>query len=356
MPTPNMHLIAIVNHNNVRSHYQTTIMCWDKVPDWRAPLDWKIPENVSYLSIKDLFRLPFIIRNYDIVLFHGAYQAFPFQFISLILASLIKKRVYLSGEGLKHSYSSLKKYIFKTLLNRNSICYLAIGNKAKDDYYNMGLNRWAYRKFCFAEEYPMLFPEIDVSSKKNEIIRILTVSRLIAYKQVEMQLEALSEYNGAQQVELHIAGSGELMEKLKQKAEELNIAGKTFFHGHCDKIDLHKLYLNASIFVLASNYEGWGVVVNQAVHYGLPLLINESVRSGKNNLVKHGENGFLFKDKAEMIYYLKILCENAELREKFRKKNAEINAIWNIEEVASRLTAVFQNEEVNFTEGPLMKI
>ncbi len=356
MPTPNMHLISIINHHDIRLHYETTIMCWDKVPAWRQSLDWKIPENVSYLAFIDFFKLPFIISNYDIVMFHGAQRPFPFQFISLMLASLIKKRVYLSGEGLRHSYNSVVKFIFKTLLNRNSICYLAIGNNAKDDYFNMGINRWTYRKFCFAEEYPKLFPVAVPLSKNTGPIRILTVARLIAYKQVEMQLEVVSEYTGSEQLELHIAGSGELMEKLQEKTRELNITHKVIFHGQCDNIKLHDLYLNATIFILSSNYEGWGVVVNQAVHYGVPLLINAAVRSGKNNLVKHGENGFLFKDKSEMMHYLKILCTNTDIREKFRIKNEEINALWNIEEVSSRLADVFRNEDVNFIEGPLMKI
>jgi glycosyltransferase involved in cell wall biosynthesis len=52
-------------------------------------------------------------------------------------------------------------------------------------------------------------------------------------------------------------------------------------------------FAQADVFVLPSRYDGWGVVVNQALGAGLPILVSDQVGAGYD-LVRPGENGFTF--------------------------------------------------------------
>lgn len=57
--------------------------------------------------------------------------------------------------------------------------------------------------------------------------------------------------------------------------------------------DLPQFFHRADIFVLPSRYDGWGVVVNQALGAGLPIICSDAVGSAPD-LVKTGRNGEIF--------------------------------------------------------------
>jgi len=56
---------------------------------------------------------------------------------------------------------------------------------------------------------------------------------------------------------------------------------------------LPKFFAQADVFVLPSRYDGWGVVVNQALGAGLPILASDHAGAA-HDLVREGENGFIF--------------------------------------------------------------
>ena len=56
---------------------------------------------------------------------------------------------------------------------------------------------------------------------------------------------------------------------------------------------LPQFFAQADVFVLPSRHDGWGVVVNQALGAGLPIIVSDQVGAGCD-LVRAGENGFTF--------------------------------------------------------------
>ena len=56
---------------------------------------------------------------------------------------------------------------------------------------------------------------------------------------------------------------------------------------------LPKFFAQADVFVLPSRYDGWGVVVNQALGAGLPIIASDQVGAA-HDLVRENENGFTF--------------------------------------------------------------
>ena len=98
-------------------------------------------------------------------------------------------------------------------------------------------------------------------------------------------------------VKLLFAGSGELTDALKQRAAELSVP--VHFTGFLNQTEMWKAYVPADAFVLPStNGETWGLVTNEAMLFGLPVIVSDQVGCGPD-LVIEGETGHIFSGEAE---------------------------------------------------------
>jgi glycosyltransferase involved in cell wall biosynthesis len=98
-------------------------------------------------------------------------------------------------------------------------------------------------------------------------------------------------------VTLVFAGSGELSDALKQRAVALSVPAR--FTGFLNQTELWRAYVPADAFVLPStNRETWGLVTNEAMLFGLPVIVSDQVGCGPD-LVIEGETGHVFSDGAE---------------------------------------------------------
>ena len=97
-------------------------------------------------------------------------------------------------------------------------------------------------------------------------------------------------------VKLHFAGSGELTELLKQRAAVLQVP--VHFTGFLNQTALWQAYVPADAFVLPStNGETWGLVTNEAMLFGLPVILSDQVGCAAD-LVRQGETGYVFTGEA----------------------------------------------------------
>jgi glycosyltransferase involved in cell wall biosynthesis len=80
---------------------------------------------------------------------------------------------------------------------------------------------------------------------------------------------------------LTIVGAGELENKLKQLANT-NIT----FTGFVPNDKVYNHYLNNHIFVLPSLSEPWGLVVEEAIYFGLPVLVSDAVGCQEEMVIK----------------------------------------------------------------------
>jgi 1,2-diacylglycerol 3-alpha-glucosyltransferase len=93
---------------------------------------------------------------------------------------------------------------------------------------------------------------------------------------------------------LVIVGDGPLAEALRCSADASSYAADIHFIGHKSSSELPTYYAFAGCFVLPSTREPWGLVVNEAMASGLPVIVSN--RCGcVENLVIPGRNGFIFE-------------------------------------------------------------
>ena len=95
---------------------------------------------------------------------------------------------------------------------------------------------------------------------------------------------------------LNIVGDGEEREVLKKLAEEMGIADKVVFHGNLTGDKKHQVLLNTSVFVTTSHYESFGLVLLEAMSYGIPCLSFTSAK-GSLEIIDQGKNGYLIEDR-----------------------------------------------------------
>lgn len=112
-------------------------------------------------------------------------------------------------------------------------------------------------------------------------------------------------------IKLLFAGSGELTENLKKRAHTLNVP--IYFTGFLNQTEMWKVYIPADAFVLPStNGETWGLVTNEAMLFGLPVIVSDQVGCG-HDLVIDGETGLRFSGEAEgLANAMELLMKDPE--------------------------------------------
>jgi glycosyltransferase involved in cell wall biosynthesis len=122
---------------------------------------------------------------------------------------------------------------------------------------------------------------------------ILFAGRLVPEKGVFDLLEAYAKLeNGMRSdVGLVFAGDGSAREQLAQRAKQIS-PGTICFSGFVQKEDLPGFYALAEALVLPTHSDPWGLVVNEAMACGLPIVVSDAAGCAAD-LVGDGWNGYV---------------------------------------------------------------
>ncbi|RWY48098.1 glycosyltransferase [Mucilaginibacter gilvus] len=122
---------------------------------------------------------------------------------------------------------------------------------------------------------------------------IICVARLVPIKNIDGLLAAWQIVERQDTgYRLLIVGDGPEVAKLKHQKEALKL-GAVDFADAVDNNSLPAYFAQAEAFILPSFSETWGLVVNEAMAAGLPVLLSRTVNAAAD-LLKDGENGFGF--------------------------------------------------------------
>ena len=122
----------------------------------------------------------------------------------------------------------------------------------------------------------------------------LYVGRLAPEKNIESLLREWTSYREAGgSWPLVLVGDGASAEGLRSAVAASLYASDVHFAGHKGYLDLALYYAFAACFVLPSTREPWGLVVNEAMAAGLPVIVSDRCGCAAD-LVKPNQNGFLF--------------------------------------------------------------
>jgi glycosyltransferase involved in cell wall biosynthesis len=137
------------------------------------------------------------------------------------------------------------------------------------------------------------------------------------------------------------------METYQQLMVQLGIdSSRCHLHGQITEVK--REYLQSSLFVLPSRYEGFGLVLIEAMACGLPV-VSFDCENGPRNIIRDGQNGFLVQpfDVDAFAERLLMLMRNEELRQKMGVEAHQSSSQYQIENIALRWKSLFEELMAN---------
>lgn len=288
---------------------------------------WDIPllDGYNYKFLKNnswkpgLFKGFFGLINFEVVkllyheknsilIIHG--WSYFTNVLTIIFAAFIGCKVCVRGdnpfklETLKSKkLRLLKKIVLRSLLFKFIDYFLYVGKQNKEYYKYYGVPEpkliftpHAVNNEMFKKEYDRL-KDSKIKTKeelglpKDKLI-ILFVGKLINIKRPVDLLEAYKLLDNSN-CALVFVGDGELKNDMDNFISDNNLKN-VFITGFINQKEISKYYSIADIFVLPSQSETWGLVINEAMNFGLPIIISDMV-GADDDLVVVGYNGYKYK-------------------------------------------------------------
>ena len=120
--------------------------------------------------------------------------------------------------------------------------------------------------------------------------RILNVGRMNPQKNQSLLIDAFARLSRDTNARLMILGDGALRPALERRAAELGLAGRVVMPGF--KVDPTPFYHSADLLVLSSDFEGYPLVLIEAMQCGTPIVSTDCL-SGPSEILSGGEFGWL---------------------------------------------------------------
>ena len=160
----------------------------------------------------------------------------------------------------------------------------------------------------------------------GDCLRLLFVGNCNRLKGLEYLIRALSTL-GDIALELDIVGDTTFdpryYDQMQRLAKQLNVDDRVTFHGVVSHERLGQFYSNADIFIFPSLYEGYGIVLGEAMHAGLPIV---TTRVGPiDEIVREGENALIVPvaDSMALAVAIRTLATDTETRRRFGERSSD---------------------------------
>ena len=290
--------------------------------------------------------LKYVNNDFDIVVV-SSYSS-PTEILAII-KMLVKKIPYVlavDGGIIKEDSFLLKK--LKTFLIGHADYWLSTGVSTNTYLENYGAKSEKIYKYpfttLFEEDIVKCILDRDEKIKIREQLGmheekiILSVGQFIYRKGFDILLKSCKELND--NVGVYIVG-GKVTKDYLKLIEELNINNIHFVENQPKEI-LKEYYKSADLFVLPTREDIWGLVHNDAMAYGLPVITTEKCVAGLE-LIKNYENGFIIPIEDEISLYEKmnIILKDEKIRNYMSTNNLNKIHKYTIENMAIEHIKIF---------------
>jgi 1,2-diacylglycerol 3-alpha-glucosyltransferase len=172
---------------------------------------------------------------------------------------------------------------------------------------------------------------------------LLYVGRIDQEKNIDMVLRALVLVTREINIHFVVAGDGEKKGELKKLTKELDLEKFVSFTGYVPHEDLHNLYRIADCFIIAGTAELQSLVTMEAMASGLPVIALNALALPE--LVKHGENGYLFgwNDINGLAQDITRIFSDDLLRKKMAVRSLELIEDHDIKNTIHKFESIYES-------------
>ncbi|MDZ7900887.1 MAG: glycosyltransferase family 4 protein [Arcicella sp.] len=187
----------------------------------------------------------------------------------------------------------------------------------------------------------------DFIKKESNINQLIFVGQLIERKGIFMLLEAVKNLvRIIPNFHINIIGSGILENQIKQYVQTHHLENFITLRGVINSENIAQFIQKADLLILPSVFDGWGIVVNEALQNHVPVLISD--QCGAKELIRNEENGLIFEaQNTESLtkQLSKFLQFSSEEKSKMKSKIIETTKKIEIPVVADYMVACLDHAE-----------
>lgn len=251
----------------------------------------------------------FKTHEYDVIIA----QAFPLVF-TLWAAHIDMSKVFCCEHVHYNYYKGFIKSL-RHLVYRKSGRIVTLTQQDKQAFENRHSN-----VICIPNPIPIPEEANEYSLGSKTII---AAGRLCEQKGFDLLIDAYKKIAGQFPAwKLEIWGQGHLKDNLQKQIEESNMEKYISLMGSTD--DMPSKYKNASFFVLSSRFEGFSMVLAEALSYNLPV-VSFNCPTGPSDFVTNEFNGLMIEngDVDALSQAIKRMIESPELRSRMSSVGKE---------------------------------
>lgn len=350
-------------------------------PGFGVKFKWNIPllEGYGYKFLKnysprsgpggfwDLLNLGIakeLWRNQHNALFIHSY-AYATHLLAILIARLKGTKVLVRSESNLLVRRSWKRRLLKRLLLppffRRINGFMAIGTLNREYYRYYGVPKERIYLAPYAVDNKWFFTRRNLYSACKQDLKwklgIPSKAKVILYaakflkRKRPMDLIRAFEKLRFSDIVLVMVGDGEERPLCEKYVKDRQL-DRIYFVGFKNQTELPKFYTIADVFVLPSENEPWGLVLNEAMCFGLPVIASDQV-GATYDLIKQGINGFIYRvgDIGALKDYLEFILKDDHLRWKMGKASLEMIEKWGYEENVEAVLKAMEEESVLVRKG-----
>ncbi|WP_446786921.1 glycosyltransferase family 4 protein [Macellibacteroides fermentans] len=164
-------------------------------------------------------------------------------------------------------------------------------------------------------------------SLSSDVKIILTVGQYINRKGIDIFLECANKLQDKKYLFLTV-GQGPLKEKYIEYIQS-NHLENVIIKDYMNKLELIEYFKAADLFLFPTREDIWGLVINEAISFGLPIIVSEHAGAAYDLIEGNGLITSLNSD--EIVCSIREVLENEELANSFSKASIEIAKNYTIE-------------------------
>jgi glycosyltransferase involved in cell wall biosynthesis len=283
--------------------------------------------------------------RYDVLILHG------YQYAASVVAFLAAKsrglRVFMRSE----THLGLGRPAWKRRLRDSALSvfyrffdgFLAIGTANREYYRSLGIPERRIQLVPYAVDNDRFMEASRLSNDARLEVRrrlglrpdqpvVLYASKLTRRKHPEDVVKAMQQLAlGGVRASLLLVGTGELEAELRSLVASLGVPD-VVFGGFVNQSELPAVLAAADVLVLPSEDEPWGLIVNEGMCAGLPIVVADGVGCAQD-LVHEGMNGCLFGlgDVESLAVALRRILADETARREMGRRSRGIISNWGFE-------------------------
>lgn len=180
-------------------------------------------------------------------------------------------------------------------------------------------------------------PDIPAAYCGNRRKVIVSVASLKTQKNYMMSIQAFANLSKEfPEYTYEIFGEGAERENIESLISRLGLEDRVILKGHCP--DVLKQIMDASLFVMSSDYEGMSNSMIEALAMGIPSIVTDHPIGAPRMLIEEGVNGLLVPvgDIASLTQKMKMVLQDKALSDRLSCNAQKIKETLSIEHICSK--------------------